>query len=315
MRHAKGSLTVEAVISVTIFISVMFLLLTMVKLVLMMTILNNATVEAAKVIATGAYPISILNEKQAGLESLPDEAEPATLTQSLAGAGSSSIITSLFGGDGWSAFTGSGVDILKDLVGGVGVELSKNIVYELKGKAVSALCGQVVSGYVEDCGIAFDPEQLLLRAVKIPQTSEEFSTLYRAGLSLSDSGALTAQPASSPTAADGDFNAEDVLICLEYPYEMALPFLPAITITLRSVSVEHAWLYGTSVGPSRMEGIDVTNILFGSGTTVYVATGGHGTRYHRENCSTLWTSNSPISLAEAQSQGLTPCKVCNPPTS
>ena len=62
MRHVRGSLTVEAIISVTMFISVMFLLLTMVKLVLMMTILNNATVEAAKVIATGAYPISILNE-------------------------------------------------------------------------------------------------------------------------------------------------------------------------------------------------------------------------------------------------------------
>lgn len=315
MRHVRGSLTVEAIISVTMFISVMFLLLTMVKLVLMMTILNNATVEAAKVIATGAYPISILNEKQAGLESLSDAVEPANLAQSLAGAGGSSIITQLFGGDGWSAFSGSGVNILKDLVGGVGVELSKNMVYELKGKAVSALCGQVVSGYVEECGIFFDPELLLLRAVKIPQTNEEFSTLYRAPLTLSSSGSPAARPASAPAAIDGDFNAEDVLICLEYPYEMALPFLPAFTITLRSVSVEHAWLHGTSAGPSRIEGIDVSNILFGSGTKVYVATGGHGTRYHRENCSTLWTSNSPISLAAAKSQGLTPCKVCNPPTS
>lgn len=314
MRAKKGSLTVEAVISATVFISVMFLLLTMVKLVLMMTILNNATVETAKVIATAAYPISILNEQQAGLEKSVESFQPENLEDSLSGTVEAGIVSELLGGNGGETLTGGGVELLKDLIEGAAVELGKNAAYTVKGEAVNYLCGQVISGYVENCGIYFDPEKLVLRAAKIPETDLEFQTLHTGEMSLSETGALSAKPASGPTKTDGDFNAEDVLISLEYPYEFALPFLPAISITLRSTSVEHAWLHGTSAAPKRTEGIDVSNILFGKETVVYVATGGHGTRYHKESCPTLWSSNSPMTLSAAKSQGLTACKVCDPPT-
>jgi hypothetical protein len=47
------------------------------------------------------------------------------------------------------------------------------------------------------------------------------------------------------------------------------------------------------------------------GTTVYVAEG--GTKYHVLGCQYLNKSRTAISLGEAKSQGLTPCKVCKPP--
>ncbi len=313
MRSRRGSLSVEAVISATVFISVMFLLLNIVKLVLFMTILNNATTETAKVIATSAYPISILNEKQAGIEKSVEAYEPGNLKESLLGTVSTGFVTQFFGGDGLKAMESGGTASIKKLIEGAAVELAKDAVYELKGKAVNALCANVVKGYVENCGIELDQERLMLRAVKIPQTDMEYKTLYTSALNLSEEGTLSAQPASSPSGSDGDFNAEDVLICLEYPYEFALPFLPSVSLTLRSTAVEHAWLHGTSAGPKRTEGINVSDILFGKDTVVYVATGGHGKRYHKENCSTLWTSNAPMSLSAAKSQGYTACKVCNPP--
>lgn len=313
MKGKKGSLTVEAIISFTVFISVMFLLLTLVKLVLTMTILNNATVETAKTFATGAYPISILNEKQAGIEKKADAIQPANLQESLKASVSSGIITQLLGGDWKKMAAGSAASTLTDLIEGAAVELGKNAVYQLKGQTVNYLCGKVLQGYVENCGIRIDPEKLMLRAVKIPETETEFKSLHGESMSLSDSGGLTAAAASGPFAKDGDFNAEDVLICLEYPYEIALPLLPSFTVTLRSVSVEHAWLHGTSAGPKRTEGICVQDILFGKETVVYVATGGHGKRYHKETCSTLWSSYTSESLSVAKAAGLTPCKVCNPP--
>jgi len=37
-----------------------------------------------------------------------------------------------------------------------------------------------------------------------------------------------------------------------------------------------------------------------------------GKRYHRAGCSSLSRSDLPLTRAEAEQQGLTPCKVCNP---
>ena len=37
-----------------------------------------------------------------------------------------------------------------------------------------------------------------------------------------------------------------------------------------------------------------------------------GKRYHRAGCSSLSKSDIPMTLAEAEQRGLTPCKVCKP---
>ena len=308
----RGSLTVEAVISFTVFIMVMFLLLTLVKLVLMMTVLNNATVETAKIIATSAYPISFLNEAQSGLEDMEDNLKPTTLASSIVGTGQSAVVSDLLGGDPDTVLKSGFSSICKGLVGGTAVKLLKGAVYEIKGNTVNYLCGKLIQGYVENCGLRFDPEKLTLRVAKIPETEAEFEHLHTGSLSLSEDGSLTASPASSASGTDGNFNAEDVVLCLEYPYELALPFLPSFTITLRSDSVEHAWLTGTSEGPERTEGIDLSNLLFGKEKRVWIPTGGNGKRYHTKDCHLLWSSKIETTVNSAKKQGFTACKICKP---
>lgn len=311
-RKQRGSLTVEAIISFTVFISVMFLLLTLVKLVLIMTILNNATVETAKTLAVSAYPISFLNETQSGIEKMEENLEATNLANSLKGTGQSAVISGLMGGDIKEVAKSGASGILKNLIGGTAVKLLKGQVYEIKGAVVHNLCGNIVQGYLEDCGIHFDPEKLVLRVSKIPETEAEFKELHHDKLALSEDGSLTATPCSTAAGTDGQFNADDVVICLEYPYEIALPLLPAFTITLRSVSVEHGWLYGTSSGPKRTEGIDLSGLMFGKESSVWIATGGHGKRYHAENCHLLWSSKVKTTMSDAKRRGFTACKICSP---
>ena len=203
--------------------------------------------------------------------------------------------------------------MVKNLIGGTAVRLLRGSFYELKGEGVKWICGKLVDSYLTDTGLFFDSDQLSLRVAKIPETEGEFKTVHVESLSLSDTGTLTALPSSGARKIDGDFNAEDVLICLEYPYKIALPFLPSITLTLRSTAVEHAWLNGTVGGPSRKEGIDLRGLLFGNEATVYIATGGYGKCYHKEGCGCLWVgSQIETTLQQAEAMGLQPCKVCKP---
>lgn len=313
MHRKKGSLTVEAIISFTVFISVMFLLLTLVKLVLAMMILNNAAIETAKTIATGAYPISLVNELQEGLETKAEKATPQNLMESISGSFTpTGILNDLTGGNG-KITGGRATEAVKEYIEGVGVGMVQELAYQLKGQAVNALAGKLIEGYVEDCGLPMDYERLTLRAIKLPQTDAEFKAVYSGALPLSESGTLQAAPSSEPDGTDGDFNAEDVLVCLEYDYQMALPFLPAFNLTLRSVSVEHAWIHGTGGGAAkRTEGIDISSFWNGKG--YYVATGGYGKRYHLEGCSALNLANGKkaVTHQEAINSGFTPCKICNP---
>lgn len=313
MKKKKGSLTIEAVISFTIYLSMAFLLLTLVKMVLVMTILDNACTETAKTVASSSYVISLLNEQQADIEKKEEiVSSPKSLMDSMKSGAESSVITGIMGGDLKKGIGNGASAFLKDLIGGVAVKFLKGSVYKLKGDAAYSLCGSIVKNYITDCGIPIDADKLILRAVKIPETSTEYKTVHTDNLPLSEDGALYAKPCSGPTATDADFNAGDILICIEYPYEIALPFLPSFSVTLRSTAVEHGWLSGTSSGPSRKEGIRVGNLIFGNADRVWIATGGHGKRYHRENCRTLWTSKQETTIAAAKAMGLTPCGVCHP---
>ncbi len=323
MKKTKGSLSIEAVISVTVFLGVSFLLLTLVKLVLFMTILNNATVEAAKTIATTAgYPLAILNGLQEDLENAGDVVEqykPQNLAQTLSGGGGAAFNATVFG-NLLSGASGMQANIqgmagakIKELIGGIASNAVMPLVYQQKSAAASYICGEMVKGYVENCGLAFDQEKVMLRAVKIPETDKEFTTLHGgSAINLSEDGSLTATAATSPTGNDGAFNAGDVVVCLEYPYQIALPFLPSFEVTLRSVSVEHAWLHCTNTGPSRTEGINLETFFSAGKDAVYEGSGGTGKKYHKENCMTLWRGSERISLASAKGKGLTPCKLCFP---
>ena len=61
-KRKRGSLTVEAVIAFSVFISFMFMLLSMVKISLVKITLENAVSETAKYIASASYPIGMFND-------------------------------------------------------------------------------------------------------------------------------------------------------------------------------------------------------------------------------------------------------------
>lgn len=311
-EKAKGSLTVEAIISFSVFLMVMFLLLTLVKMVLFMVILNNAATETAKTISVAFYPLTIINDTQDHVEDLEDTLKPEKLGETLKTNAGAAVMSKVFGGSPGQVLKTGGTAFVKNLIGGVAVKGLKDYFYDLKGKAVKWICGKLVSAYVTDTGLFFDQDKMVLRIAKVPETDGEFKTVHKEALLLSDSGELKASPSSSATGMDGDFNAEDVLICLEYPYDITIPFLPAFSITLRSTAVEHAWLNGTVGGPSRKEGIDISNLVFGKNQQVVLPTGGYGKCYHKPNCPTLWTSQHKSTIQAAEAMGYKPCKVCKP---
>jgi hypothetical protein len=314
LRKNKGSLTVEAVISFTVFLSVMFLLLTMVKLVLVMTILNNAAVETAKTVATSiSYPVAIINGmEESKFEKKLENLEATSVKESGATALQDSALSLFLGGTNGlkSSLKTSATTNLTNIMEGLAVNLFKEDFYEFKGETEQAICAKLVQDYISDCGINFDEDKLLIRAVKFPETKEEYATVHTASLSLSEDGSLVATPSSGASATDGDFNADDVIICLEYPYQIAMPFLPSFEVTLRSTAVEHPWLNGTGTGSTRSEGINIKYLL---AKTVYVGAKGMSKCYHLENCMTLWQGSKSMSLQQAAAAKLEPCKVCNPP--
>src|SRR5699024_6757367 len=69
----RGSLTVEAIISFTVFLMVSFLMLHLVKLTMLSMALQNATTETAKQIATAAYPIAWVNVARTSTEEKVDD--------------------------------------------------------------------------------------------------------------------------------------------------------------------------------------------------------------------------------------------------
>jgi len=376
MKKEKGSLTLEAILAFTVFISTMFLLLTIVKLVLFMIVFDNVTAETAKTLATGAYPISYINAFQEGLEAKVEYTKAETLEESLVNTGKQSLLAGIMGG---SLITGVATGkagltaLIKDTITGILVENLKEEVYAAKEWSVRWAGGQIVQRAMDASGINYSPEKLTLRHIKVPQTEMEYDTVYgktsiqdllddgkislldderwkhiftnlggsastgTEGMSApgnhgngfngnsaveggedvpgSDNGGFKSgwelEPASAHNATDGHFNAGDVVVCLEYDYTLALPFLPSFEITLRSTAIEKAWINGTATGPKRTEGINLEGVLFGGNKVVYVPVGVFGKTYHTlSNCESLWTGYTTVTEEYAQSQKMVKCETC-----
>ena len=61
-KKDKGSLTIEAIISFTVFLMVSFLMLQLVKLTMISLVMNSCTQETAKQLATSSYPLVMVND-------------------------------------------------------------------------------------------------------------------------------------------------------------------------------------------------------------------------------------------------------------
>lgn len=303
--NSRGSITVEASISFPIFLSIFFLLLFLVKFVCTGMILDYAVNEAAREIAASAYPISFLNEleddKLGGRETgIPGFEGGPRSPEMQAGEEIPADIVSLLmsgeikGSNLESIFKGALEDYRKGALGYLTGSITPAY-WDLKASAKDITAMTLIRKYLDDKFI--NPAAIKLRLVEFPQSGAEYerksiTDIYR------KYGLIPEQ----------DFFRDDVVLQLEYDYNVKLPFIKEFKVKMVHTAVEKAWLMGSfGVVTEKDEGLDLD-----SGST-YMFVTRTGIRYHLGSCRYLRKSKIPIEINEAKSKGYTPCKVCRPP--
>ncbi len=310
-KEEKGSLTIEAIISFTVFLMVSFLMLQLVKLTMISLVMNSCTQETAKQIATSSYPLVMVNgfiddtgKKIEGLGEVSTSVDNIIQSSS-----ANSALSSVMGVD--SGSTGSASALFTKLadIANQGV---MNVFSQLKGRAGLYITAKIMDSYLDASGMAFDKDKVVFRLVKLPQAENEYK--YKKQYTVEgEKNDLIMKASSESNGFDGDYNRDDVVICAEYDYQIVLPLLPAISLTLRSTAVEHAWLTGCSSSIDREEGF--FSKIFDN--EVYVTTGGSGEKYHKKGCRMMTLGGygytpTAMNLSVAIASGLEPCGTCRP---
>lgn len=314
MKKLKGSLSLEAVISFTVFISFMFMLMTIVKFAIIRVALNAAVSETAKQIATQAYPLSYLIEwEDSEGKKVELYEKEMKLMDGVENSDVSKNVGALFNLDeetstGIVSVATKAKDILS---GGDNAEAAANSLLlnglqELEKAAGTQLICTIFNGCLDNSHVNFNKDNITVSIAKFPQSENAYKET-------GNSVGYT----SLELEKDKDYNDEDVVVAAEYKYKIAFPFLPSFDITMREVAVEHAWLYGgNGTITSRDERLEVKGLadfIFGKGEKVYLGSMLTGKKYHKKDCRTLKRCGGIMTTQEiAEKDGYTPCKVCWP---
>lgn len=338
MKKIKGSLTIEAIIAFTVFLSFMFMLLMVVKMSMTIIALDSITSETAKQIATGAYPIAMFNdfcdEYDGSLaDIISGDADSKDIYEGVTGFQSDVIKKGSKGILDYFLATDSVVDegekktetendkskdkqktekeksLENSVISLIGLPLQKGldaVVDMILDKAEEILTvkgNEMIRGNIaqaiEDYGIDINLDNLKLAVCKFPMSKEA----YKNG--------CKSEGYTQMGLKKDDIDKNDVVIGVTYDYQLALPFLPTFSIKLKSLAIEHAWVNGgNGETVSSKEGIDVENLLFGK--HYYVAASGKTKIYHRANCMTLYRGKKAISQKEAKKEEMKPCGMCKP---
>lgn len=282
LKKIKGSLSLEAVISFSVFLSFMFMLLMMVKLSLVAITLDSVATETAKEIATSAYPIGLFNNMSEDVHTKIEKYENITgFTDSYIDSKEKSIvghITALTEKDGTKAENGGKTTLL-----GIALDYSYNKIgdalmekgAQLIGEEGNELVRNNIVDAINEYNTGIDLDKLKLAVCKFPMPEQTYNS------------GCNSEGYSIIGITKEDFSKDDVVIGLTYDYELSLPFLPTINVKIKSVAVEHAWLSGGNADSvSFKEGINVNDLLFGK--SFYVGAGGTSKCYHKQTCITLW---------------------------
>lgn len=303
--RSKGSITVEACVILPFFLSIFFLLLSLVKFTCTGMVLDYAVNEAAKEIAAAAYPISFINELEdekigeyRNVRIPTPQEELERLGQQLGGGSSGNVLKVLIsedlkGTDFSDALKGILKDYSKGIIGSI-VNAITPAYWDMKAAAKYTIADALIKEHLDSPLI--NQENARLRLAEFPRGKEEYNA--RSDRKLYESFGL---------APGEDFGSDDVVLQLEYDYRVNLPFVEAINIKMVHTAVERAWLKGSSgILTSDDEGLD----LEPKGNMVFITR--TGIRYHKGSCRYLRKSSIPIEIGEAEGQGYTPCKVCKP---
>ena len=303
--RSKGSITVEACITLPVFLSGFFLMLFLVKFTCTGMVLDYAVNEAAKEIAATAYPISFINEledekiEEYGNVKIPaPEEELEKLIQQIGGGSSGNLLNVIISGD----FKGTDIsdnlkgvldDYSKGIIGGI-IDKITPAYWNMKSAGKYMIADALIKEHLDSPLI--DQKNARLRLVEFPQGKAEYNA--RSESAIYESFGLT---------PGKDFGSDDVVLQLEYDYSVNLPFVEALNVKMVHTAVERAWINGSfGVLTAKDEGLD----LEPEGSIVFITR--TGIRYHKGSCWYLRKSRIPIDVEEAAGKGYTPCKVCKP---
>lgn len=303
--RSRGSITVEACAILPVFLSVFFLLLFLVKFICTGMVLDYAVNEAAKEIATSAYPITFINEfedekiEEYGNISIPTpEVELEKLGKQIGGFDSGSVLNIVMseefkGAEITEAIKGILEDYRKGVIGSV-LDSITPAYWDMKSLGKYFIADGIVMEHLDSP--LLNREDVRLRLVEFPQGKAEYNA--RSASDIYKSFGLT---------PGIDFNSDDVVIQLEYDYRVKLPFMKAVNIKMVHTAIERAWIKGSfGVVTVDEEGFDLEpeeRIVFVTRT---------GIRYHQGSCWHLRKSKLPMDAEDAKAEGYTPCKVCKP---
>lgn len=306
-KKKRGSLTVEAIISFTIFVSFMFMLLSIVKISLVKITLENAVSETAKYIASASYPIGMFNDiAEDANKTVKADITEFKIGKDIQSKGIEALYDSLFADTEAASLKSvdTGIDNMFKVITDSGTNMLKAVV--LKGvenlitKECSKVAGNIVSEVIDNSYVTIDKDNLTVTIAKLPVPEQTYKISYNTS-QFTDMG-LT----------KNDFNEDDVVIGVEYVYKLTLPFLTTIDVKMREVAVEHAWVNGGAGNvTTRTEGLkmsDLENAIFGNEVVYITAT---GNKYHKENCYYLWASKIKRYKNDVKGS-YEPCKKCAP---
>lgn len=337
VNSSKGSITVEACISLPVFLCFFLVLAFFMRFAVINITLNHAVNESAKQLAASAYPIKFLNELEDELaEENPDYKVPAlseemqrirdTVLSSIkdsAGSYLKGLLPGILTGninnneikgiftDVAGNLNNNTPGIAEDVGSGIGKYLAQQYsqqYFEAKARAKYAAAGYLMQKFLQGSGI--DNSRLEYLLVMLPQSDTE------AEMRNTDPGYLEV---SNQIGFIPD--KEDVVISVQYKTSIPLPFFGQKEIQIRKTAVEQAWMNGSSgvyaMDPQSEQKDNDTSDSENSveesykklkESTVYITR--TGSRYHKDGCMHLKRSKIPIKLSEAKNKGMSACKMC-----
>lgn len=300
----RGSLTVEACMAFPVFLCFFLLLLFCVKFACVSLTLDLAVNETAKQIAALAYPIKYLNTfeddiiEEYGSKQIPTIEEELGKLPGYAGLEDpddafADILTGNLPQPDIKGMAGKiASDYMEGVVGNL-VNHGLDAYWEYK-PGVKYRIAKVLIDNFADRGL-INPQNIRFRLVEFPQSEHEYAVRKDQYTRLGFGGA--------------DITRDDVVVQIEYRFDVPLPFFGSKDIRMVHTAVEKAWLKGSyGVITERKEGLDIFETA--PSTIVYVTR--TGKRYHLGSCRYLYASKIPMPLSQAALK-YTPCKVCKPP--
>jgi len=339
-NNCKGALTVEASLTFPVFVCLFLFLIFFIKIASINIILDNAVVETAKQLATSCYPIAYLNELED--DYIPNDVDvQSILIEEFKDMGNtvlddnsnvySETLAKIISGN-------ASVDDFKNLIGQFGEnllergldwfaarEISK-VYFDIKHKAEYLAASSLMKNHIANTWLS--PDQLEITFISFPSSVSELELRQNSGLYLAKCSQIGYIPGQ-----------DEVVIVVEYKTGLSIPFFPAKEIVIRKWAVEKAWLNGSygvyaihSLTADESQGGDNENNNENSGeNNVYeneydvkgeeyfdeeykgnqkIYKTKTGTRYHMEGCMYLRMSKIPITISQAEKEGLKPCKIC-----